>query len=433
MTTAHAVVDGCTDQHEATSCGAVPGGRALAERSRGLLKKAVRHAGPLTRTGLQERLFAAWFNGLVYNQIWEDPRVDARALQLGAGSRVLTISSAGCNALAYLAYGPESVTAVDLNHHHLSLTRLKIGAMASLPSHDALFRFFGCADDAANIGAFERSIAASLDPDTLEYWTRSRPGGRRIHWFADGFYKRSRLGRLLGLIHKSLRAIGRSPRQLLEARGEGERGRVFDEVFAPVFENALLKWIGSSPLSVFSLGIPPSQHKSMAAEAEGDLLSEYRLRARRLLCDWPMEDNCFAWQAVSRSYDRVNRRAVPDYLLERNSDAIRSRLDRLRTRLGSTIDVMEGASAGEFNAFVFLDSQDWMPPPVLERQWRAIARIAPSGSRIIFRTAGNTSPIQTALSSDLLAKFAYHPEESAAYHRDDRSAIYGGFHLYTVR
>ncbi len=41
-------------------------------------------------------------NSLVYNTCWEDPRCDRRLLQLDARSRVVMLTSAGCNALDYL-------------------------------------------------------------------------------------------------------------------------------------------------------------------------------------------------------------------------------------------------------------------------------------------------------------------------------------------
>ncbi len=406
---------------------------AVAAESKGLLHEAVRHARPLSKRGVQERLFAAWFNGLVYNQIWEDPRVDAEALQLGPGSRVLTISSAGCNALNYLIHDVESITAVDLNHHHLALTRLKIAAVRFLPDYESLFAFFGAADDIRNIERFDRFILPNLDESTRRYWCkRTGLSGRRIEWFANGFYKRSRLGRLLGLIHGALRSIGRDPMKLLEAKDQAERERVFDEVFGPLYDNKILKWIGGSPLSVFSLGIPPSQHQHMSDETEGRLLEEYRRRTRRLICAWPLEDNYYAWQAIARCYDRRDRRGVPDYLKAEHYPVIKARAERIHTRLASTIDALESAQVGAFNRFIFLDSQDWMPPAVIERQWRAIARVAPIGGRIIFRTAAQGSPIEAALPPDLAPRFKGHPEESKAFYLADRSAIYGGFHLYSV-
>jgi len=45
---------------------------------------------------LSDRLFAALFNHLVYPQIWEDPEVDLKALNLKDGEHVVAIASGGC-------------------------------------------------------------------------------------------------------------------------------------------------------------------------------------------------------------------------------------------------------------------------------------------------------------------------------------------------
>jgi len=58
--------------------------------TRARLKKAVHHHRLTSRRGLLERMFTLWFRGFVYNQIWEDPRVDAQALQLGPDSSLLS-------------------------------------------------------------------------------------------------------------------------------------------------------------------------------------------------------------------------------------------------------------------------------------------------------------------------------------------------------
>ncbi len=46
------------------------------------LRRAVTRHRPLSRAGLQERLFTLMFSGLVYPQIWEDPEIDMEALAL---------------------------------------------------------------------------------------------------------------------------------------------------------------------------------------------------------------------------------------------------------------------------------------------------------------------------------------------------------------
>ncbi len=75
------------------------------------LHSAVRNEKISSKQGFLQKLFAVWFDAFVYNQIWEDPHVDLQALELDSNSRVLTISSGGCNALNYLLQSPASVTA----------------------------------------------------------------------------------------------------------------------------------------------------------------------------------------------------------------------------------------------------------------------------------------------------------------------------------
>jgi DNA-binding NarL/FixJ family response regulator len=48
---------------------------------------------------------------LIYNACWEDPRIDRELMRLNAKSRVVMITSAGCNALDYLLDGPAEIAA----------------------------------------------------------------------------------------------------------------------------------------------------------------------------------------------------------------------------------------------------------------------------------------------------------------------------------
>ena len=70
------------------------------------------------------RLFPFLTRQLVYASCWEDPRIDRAALRIGPADTVLTITSAGCNALAYALDGPKHVYAVDLNYRQNALLEL---------------------------------------------------------------------------------------------------------------------------------------------------------------------------------------------------------------------------------------------------------------------------------------------------------------------
>jgi S-adenosylmethionine-diacylglycerol 3-amino-3-carboxypropyl transferase len=75
-----------------------------------------------------------------------------------------------------------------------------------------------------------------------------------------------------------------------------------------------------------------------------------------------------------------------------------------------------------------------MSPPLLTSLWEQIDRTADTrDARVIFRTAGTGSPLPRKLPATLLAPWVYREEESLALHAQDRSSIYGGFHLYSRR
>jgi len=64
------------------------------------------------------------------------------AMALGQIHRIVTIASGGCNILAYLTRKPAYIDAVDLNRAHIALNRLKLAAIAHLPGHGDVLRFF---------------------------------------------------------------------------------------------------------------------------------------------------------------------------------------------------------------------------------------------------------------------------------------------------
>ena len=80
---------------------------------------------------------------------------------------------------------------------------------------------------------------------------------------------------------------------------------------------------------------------------------------------------------------------------------------------------------------LLLDAQDWMTPEMLAALWSEIDRTADArDARVIFRTAGEDSPLARKLPAELLAPWQYLESASRSFHARDRSSIYGGFHVY---
>src|ERR1700685_772325 len=132
------------------------------ETNRGL-RAAVHRNRPLSRRGIQERLFTLAFRNLVYPQIWEDPVVDMEALRPWASARIAAIAAGGCNVLSYLVADPAEIIAVDLNGAHIALNKLNICGLRRLPDHASFFDFFGRADNPRNIARYDTWLRPNLD------------------------------------------------------------------------------------------------------------------------------------------------------------------------------------------------------------------------------------------------------------------------------
>jgi S-adenosylmethionine-diacylglycerol 3-amino-3-carboxypropyl transferase len=74
-----------------------------------------------------------------------------------------------------------------------------------------------------------------------------------------------------------------------------------------------------------------------------------------------------------------------------------------------------------------------MNDATLTRLWTEITRTARPGARVIFRTAAEPSLLPGRVSDAILSRWDYAEATSRALTAKDRSAIYGGFHLYILR
>ena len=396
------------------------------------LKRAVHRYKVASAKGLQERLFTLMFSGLVYPQIWEDPEVDLAAMKLDPNCHIVTIASGGCNVMSYLAAGPARISAVDLNRAHVALTRLKLAGAAHLPGYDAFFRFFGRADLRDNLALYRTYLRPHLDEASRGYWDgRGISGRRRISLFRKNVFHFGLLGRFIGAAHLCAKVYGVDVERLVEAGSLDEQRAFFEAHMAPVFDRKLVRWLVDHPAALFGLGIPPSQFQALSGGRK--MHHVLRERLERLACDFAVQDNYFAWQAFARRYSPHHNGPVPMYLRREYFPVLRQAHDRVTVSNCSVTDFLGAQPAMSADRYVLLDAQDWMTDGQLNALWREITRTARPNARVIFRTADVPSLLPGRLDDQILSRWRYHDAESVEFTRKDRSSIYGGFHLYSLK
>ncbi len=395
-----------------------------------LIADAVRNSRSRTESTAWDKLFALWFQRLVYTQIWEDPEADLAALQLPVGATIVTISSGGCNALSYLKAQPAQIFAVDLNDAHLALLKLKLTALRVLPDYAEFWRMFGEGDSEANAALYRDRLRPLLDADARQFWdSRNLLGRPRYGYFTDGFYRHGMLGRFIGFAHLLAKAARIDLDVLLTAPAHAPQRQEALSRLDRLFHSRLAKLLTQTPALLFSLGIPPQQRELLGGDQPLNEVLHQRLL--RLINGYPNDSNYFAWQALRRSYAGPGDQCLPPYLQ-------RSLYPRMRDGAGLVIPVhanlrrfLESLPAGQIDAVVLLDSQDWMAPDEIRALWSAIDRTGSADVRVIFRTAGADSPLEGPELAPLREVWRRDAERSTIGFERDRSGIYGGFHCYS--
>jgi len=371
-------------------------------------------------------LFAKVHGGtLIYNACWEDPRIDRTLLRLDRNSRVVMITSAGCNALDYLLDDPAEIHAVDVNHRQNAVLELK-QALLRTGDHQRLWALFGEGADARREEIYG-SVRHDLRPPARAYWDRRisyfDPGGQRNSFYFHGGS---------GLAAWMLRAVvlGPGPRrrrlaeELLDAPDLAAQRAIFGQL-EPEIWGRLARFLVRQPMLMALLGVPRPQIRLITTSHPGGLEGYVREKLRRVMTELPIRENYF-WRVYLTG--RYAPHCRPEYLRPEHGGFLASRVDRIRLST-TTLTRHLRDRPGSYSHFVLLDHQDWLAahdPEALREEWEAILANAAPGAVAILRTAGLDLSF---LPAEVRARIRARPDLTEPLHRLDRVGTYGSLHL----
>lgn len=399
--------------------------------TRALVNEAVYGHQESPKASLLDRLFARVFSGLVYTQIWEDPFIDLEAMALESHHRVVTISSAGCNALNYLMANPAHIDVVDLNGAHLSLLELKMAAIENLNAYDSFEKFFAEASSPDNVELYDRVLRWTISTSGRVYWNGKAGGKRRIDMFAHGFYRYGLLGQFIRLMRLYAKLHGVKLDDWTRCQTREQQIEWFDRSAPRLFNGRFVQLICRSPIILYQLGIPPRQFNELCDGKPETMAHVLLQRARALLITGTVDENYFAWQATTGRYRPGG--PYPPYLRHENFETLRSRVNRIKLHQKGVRQHLQTLADGSVDRVILLDAQDWMDSAEIARLWTEITRTARPGARVIFRTAGLTWRAFNTLPEAITARWETDEDTNLDMTQRDMSGIYGRFHLYRLR
>ncbi|MDB6138148.1 MAG: hypothetical protein JWO94_1220 [Verrucomicrobiaceae bacterium] len=366
---------------------------------------------------------------LIYNCAWEDPRLDRELLKLEADSRVVMITSAGCNALDYLLDGPAAVHAIDMNFRQNAVLELKL-ALIRKGDHAALFEMFG-RGATSRFQELYAAVRGDMPEGACLFWD-DRISAFNPNSFKRSFYYHGTSGTAAWVMRKALFA-GRHKLAdmavcLLESESLEEQRDIYRQIEPEVW-GRFARWLVRQPALMALLGVPRPQMQIIQEQYPGGLGCYVRDKLRRVLTEVPVEDNYFWRVYLTGSY---TPECAPNYLLEENLAPLAARADRLHTNT-MTVSAFLRQNPGVYSHYVLLDHQDWLAahdPAALREEWELILASSRPGTKVLMRSAGFDLSF---IPEDIRSRLRFCPEVTEALHLQDRVGTYGSLHLGEVR
>lgn len=311
----------------------------------------------------------ARFDHIRYAQLWEDADVLVEALGEQRGATLVSIASAGDNALAMLTLDPARVVAIDLSPAQIACLRIRIAAYRTL-DHAGLVELMGSVASVRRADLLDR-VCRTLDGEDQAFWAKQRDDVLRYGLGGVGKFERYfRIFRRWLLPLAQSRATPdevfvskpkEARQRFLDARWNNWRWRLLLKLF---FSNAVMGRVGRDP--------------AFFDHVEGSLSDHVACRIRHAAVDLDPSQNPYLHWILKGNHGA----ALPLAWRKEHFETIRDRLDRLDLRCGALeAFVATGEKADGFN---LSDIFEYMDAQIFATVYGSILDAASPGARLVY-------------------------------------------------
>jgi len=320
----------------------------------------------MTTAEISER---AKFDAIRYAQLWEDADVLNDALGVQQGKTLVSICSAGDNALGMLLLDPAKVIVIDLSSAQVACLSIRVAAYRTLDHHE-LLELMGSRPSGRRSELLDRLIAG-LEPDAREFWSARRDAVMTHGLGGVGKFERYfRILKtyLLPLVHSQAtidEVFVSKPRaaraEFLAKRWNNRRWRWLLRFF---FSNAVMGRLGRDP--------------AFFDHVKGSLADHVAGRLEHAVVDLDAADNPYLHWILKGTHGA----ALPLAWRPEHFETIRARLDRLDIRQGALETLV--ASGVRADGFNLSDIFEYMSEDVFETVYASILAASNPGARLVY-------------------------------------------------
>lgn len=311
----------------------------------------------------------AAFDHIRYAQLWEDADILIEALGDRPGGTLVSICSAGDNALAMLLLDPAKIVVVDLSPAQIACLKLRLGAYGTL-AHVEFLELMGARPSTRRRALLARAVAP-LDAGTQAFW---RSLAAQVDQFGAGgvgkFERYFRLfrTRFLPLVHSR-----QTLRDIFTPRSAEQRQIFYDNRFNTWRWRLLLQLF----FSRFVMG-RMGRDKAFFDHVEGSPAAHVARRIYHAAVTIDPSQNPYLHWIITGTHGT----ALPLAWRAEHYDTIRTRLERIDIRAGSLeAFVSTGEKADGFN---LSDIFEYMSLPVFQEVYGSILHAAAPRARLVY-------------------------------------------------
>lgn len=356
----------------------------------------------------------AKFDILRYAQVWEDAYILLQALDIHEDDNILSIASAGENAISMLVKNPNKVFAIDLSENQIACTELKIAGYKYLDYQECM-EFIGVFNCNNRIKIYQK-IADKLSKGTRAYLDSNLEMVEKGIIHTGKFEKYFHLfgKKILPFIHKkSVRE------ELLQKKTREERIQFYDQKWNNMRWQMLFRLFFSKTV-MGKLGRDKAFFRYVNVNVAEHILE----RTKYAITELDTSENSYLQYIIHGKY---NETALPVAYRKENFEMIKKNIDKIYLLKDSVEDFIQKEEIDYISKYNLSDIFEYMSDEQMCKIFEKIFTKSSSGTRIVY-----WNMLADKRASKYFDNLVYKEKESKELFKQDKAFFYSKFIIEEV-
>lgn len=350
---------------------------------------------------------------IAYSQCWEDASIVIKALKVGEGDIVMSVTSGGCNTLAIEQAKPTLIYSIDSNNAQNHLLELKMAAIRKLNQED-LLAFLGYRKCSQRFAIFQ-SLIPFLSNDGLRFWQMN------VESIKKGIVHCGKFEQYLSVFRKYVLALihtEQTKRALVQGKSKEEKELFYKEKWNTIGWKCLFKVF-------FSKAVMSGRGRTkqmFTHEQSKSIATIYYNRVKKAFSDGIVNSNFYLNYILFESQEEL-----PLYL--ENQNALKaSNLDRIKISAKDAFSFLKTMPNNSISKFNLSDIFEPITQSEMNLIVEEILRVAKPEARLIFWN----NLVVRDIDKNKFGNFSRDIELEKKLSQQDKVFFYERFYIYKI-